>query len=216
LARYIDLSYPLEPATPIFANYLPVEITILDFTGNRETRNPRAVNSSRLAIGLHCGTHMDAPFHFYGDGQTIDRVPLERCIGPATLVRLLEHGAHALITPADLSPYEVSLRETGKAILHTGWDRRWGDAAFFTDHPVITREAAQLLVACGVHLVGVDFPSVDVPPYETHLELLGHGLLIVENLTRLEEVRATSFHFTALPLRIVGRDGSPVRAIAME
>jgi kynurenine formamidase len=85
-----------------------------------------------------------------------------------------------------------------------------------TDHPVITREAAQLLIGCGVHLVGVDFPSVDVPPFETHLELLGHGVLIVENLTRLEEIRGNTFHFTALPLKIVGRDGSPVRAIAAE
>jgi arylformamidase len=67
-----------------------------------------------------------------------------------------------------------------------------------------------------VHLVGVDFPSVDRAPFLTHVALLSHNVLILENLTNLSEIRAGSFRLVAIPLKITGRDGSPVRAIALQ
>ena len=98
----------------------------------------------------------------------------------------------------------------------TGWDRRWGEPAFFTDHPVITGEAADLLLEWGAHLIGVDFPSVDRSPYAAHIAFLGNGAVIVENLTNLDAIRTERFHLAALPLKLVGRDGSPVRAVGLE
>ena len=71
------------------------------------------------------------------------------------------------------------------------------------------------LLDCGVQLVGVDTPSVDRLPFEAHLALLGHGVLIVENLTNLDAIPADVFQLVALPLKILGRDGSPVRAVAL-
>ncbi len=99
-------------------------------------------------------------------------------------------------------------------MLNTGWHHRWGSADYFTAHPVITGEAAQFLVDCGVMLVGVDTPSVDRAPYPAHLVLLGNDVLIVENLTNLDAIDGDDFEFIALPLAVVGRDGSPVRAAA--
>jgi kynurenine formamidase len=118
------------------------------------------------------------------------------------------------ITAADLAPYEAAMRQTSRVILHTGWFQRWGEANYFSEHPAIAEDAARLLVGCGVDLVGVDTPSVDHPPYATHFILLGANLLIVENLTNLDRIQRDHFHFTALPLKITGRDGSPVRVVA--
>lgn len=214
--RYIDLSYPIEARMPVLPDYPPVEITVLDATTRQEPGGPRRLNSSRIAIGLHTGTHMDAPFHFFGEGRTFERIPLEQCIGPTTLVRLPGHGPGAPIAPDDLRAYRDAVRETGKVVLATGWHWRWGDPAFFTDHPVITREAAELLLEWGAHLIGVDFPSVDRAPYPAHLAFLGSGAVIVENLTNLDAIGTEQFELIALPLNLVGRDGSPIRAIGRE
>ena len=79
---------------------------------------------------------------------------------------------------------------------------------------MLTAAAAQLIVDCKVRLIGVDFPSVDRPPHPAHLVLLGHDVLIVENLTNLAAIGDNAFNFSAIPLAIAGRDGSPVRAFA--
>lgn len=80
---------------------------------------------------------------------------------------------------------------------------------------MISGPAARLIVDCGVQLVGVDTPSVDRPPFDAHLALLGNDVLIVENLANLDAITAEVFQLAALPLALVGRDGSPVRAIAL-
>jgi kynurenine formamidase len=159
---------------------------------------------------------MDSPFHFYGEGKTFEEIPLEQCVGEAVLVRLPNHGAFAPICPQDILPFQASIRETGKVVFDTNWSLRWGEPAFFLDHPEITKESAELLLEWGVHLVGVDFPSVDRAPYPAHLAFLGSGAVIVENLTNLSAIRTERFHLTALPLNLVGRDGSPIRAIGKE
>lgn len=214
--RLIDLSYPIEATMPVLPNYPPVEVTILDSTGEQEAGRPRHLNSSRIAIGLHTGTHMDAPFHFYGAGKTFEQIPLEQCVGEAVVVSLPNHGHHAPITPQDLMPYRETIRATGKVVFNTGWYRHWGEQAFFLDHPEITQEAAEALLEWGVHLVGVDFPSVDRSPYPAHLAFLGSGAVIVENLTNLDAIRTEKIYLMALPLKLVGRDGSPIRAVAKE
>ncbi len=212
----IDISYPIEPAMPVLPNYAPVVVEILDSTAHQEPHGSRHLNSSRLTIGLHTGTHMDSPFHFFGEGKTFEDIPLEQCVGEAVLIRLPNHMAFAPITPEDIQPYQAAIRETGKVVFDTGWYRYWGDPAFFLDHPAITLEAAELLIAWGAHLIGVDFPSVDRAPYPAHLTFLGNGAVIVENLTNLDALSSERFHLTALPLNLVGRDGCPVRAIAKE
>jgi len=105
---------------------------------------------------------------------------------------------------------------TRKAVLNTGWAQKWGEPGYFTEHPRLSGEVAEFLIACGVHLVGVDMPSVDRPPYPAHVALLGSGAVIVENLTNLDAIGSQVFQIFVVPLKIRGRDGSPVRAIATE
>ncbi len=214
MSRIIDLSYPINTATPPWPGWPSVETKFLDRAW-LNTPTERHVNSSRFAMNIHCGTHMDAPFHFLDSGRTIDQVPLERTHGPGTLIRLRDKGPNTHITPADLEPYAGSLKRTAKAILQTGWSSRWMQHDFFTEFPDITTDAAEFLVRCGVHLVGVETGSVDYAPNDTHIVLLGNDVLIVECLTRLDQIEADEFLFSAVPLNLEGRDGSPVRAVAI-
>jgi kynurenine formamidase len=213
--RIFDLSHPLSAATPAFPGDPPPEIRIFDSTELSNEDGTRHLNCSHLAMSLHCGTHMDAPFHFFGDRATIDQIPLDRTMGKALLVRLPWDVDGMTIEATHLAGYESRLRATRRAIFNTGWHHRWGRENYFTGHPVITGPAAQLLVEWGVQLVGVDTPSVDRPPFEAHLALLGGDVLIVENLTNLDAIPGDEFELVAAPLAIVGRDGSPVRALAI-
>ncbi len=86
---------------------------------------------------------------------------------------------------------------------------------YFTEYPDITTDAAEFLVECGVHLVGVETGSVDFHPNETHIVLLGNDVLIIECLTNLDKIRSERFLFSAIPLNLEGLDGSPVRAVAL-
>lgn len=215
-ARPIDLSCRLEPTTPVYPGDPGLAVEILESTRYTIPGGRRALNNSRIRIGMHCGTHMDAPFHFFENGITIDQVPLDVCVGQALLMDLRNQAAGGLIDASHLKPYEGRIREIRRVVLHTGWSARWGAAEYFTEHPVITPEAGQFLQNCGARLVGVDFPSVDRPPFPVHLIFLGSGTVIVENLTNLAAVKNEIFNLIVLPLKLTGRDGSPVRAIALE
>lgn len=212
----IDLSYPLEPTTPAYPGDLPVEIQVLESTRSTRYDGRRSLNNSRLTVGNHNGTHLDSPFHFYEDGKSIDQIGLEQCTGRALLVRLPELGPRAQIRAEHLAAHRANLQELRKVVFETGWSKQWGRPEYFRDHPVIAPPAADFLLACGVHLVGLDVPSVDVPPFPVHLALLGKGVVILENLTNLAAIPSEVFYLVAAPLKITGRDASPVRAMALE
>jgi kynurenine formamidase len=213
--RWVDLSHPLSEATPPFPGDPPVEITVLDATLASDDQPREHLNCSRLTACVHCGTHMDAPFHFFANGATIDQVSLSTCCGPALLINLQGCLApHAVIDAGDLQRWRNEMKVIPRIILYTGWYGHWNQPDYFDAHPVLTRAAARLVVESGVRLIGVDFPSVDRAPYEAHLELLGNGVVIVENLTNLHQLPEGSFELLANPLAILGRDGSPVRAVA--
>ncbi|MCC7263334.1 MAG: cyclase family protein [Candidatus Latescibacteria bacterium] len=204
--RTIDLSYDLSPATPPFPGNPPVAVSIL-------MAIPQApLNASAFSTSLHTGTHLDAPFHFFAQGQTIEQLPPERCMGPAALLAL--PGCRQVL-PAHLEPGQAAIRRCRKLVLDLGWARHWGEQCYFTEYPVLSPAAARLLVEWGVELLGADIPSVDYPPNESHQILLGSGVLILENLTGLGQIGREQFHLLALPLRLTGRDASPVRALAL-
>jgi len=213
--QIVDLSYALNATIPVYPGDPPPEILVLERTTD-VIPGRRALNNSRISIGMHCGTHMDAPFHFFSDRRTIDQVPLERLIGPAIRIDLRAAVRGGTIEREHLEPRRDDLRRYPRVILETGWEARWGKPEYFSDHPLITGEAAQFLVDCGAQLVGIDMPSVDRPPFPAHLALLSNDVVIVENLRNLREISDDVFELIVLPLKIVGRDGSPVRALARQ
>jgi arylformamidase len=219
--RLIDLSHPLERATPPWPGNPPVEVQVVSTIptqrglGDRGAPGePVACNTTAFLTCNHTGTHMDAPAHFYNGVQTIEQVPLEKCIGPATLVDVRKIGPRGEITPAELRPHEQSIKATAKVVFWTGWSSRWGDDDYFDDYPVLSEGAAVWLAERGVHLVGMDTPSPDRDPHPAHYVLLGANMVIVENLTGLERIGRDTFELIVVPLPLRGLEASPVRAVA--
>ena len=178
-------------------------------------------NATTLHLYSHCGTHMDAPKHFDVTEQTIDEIPLDRCMGPAWVVDLTGIAPRALIHVTDLGPVEKEIHPGDGLLLRTGWSQRIGTPSFRNSLPRVSLELARWCGEHRVRLLGVEPPSVaDVNNLEeltaVHEALLADGVIIVEGLTNLDQIRKRKVTFMALPLRIAQGDGAPVRALAVE
>ena len=170
------------------------------------------VNVGAVTMGVHNGSHADAPFHFEQGAATIERMPLETYLGEAVVIDLtakFETDRTRQITVSDLE----SAVDAPRLLLKTGV---WRDSKVFPEWiPVIAPDVAEWLGKRKVKLLGLDLPSVD--PIEAkvlvnHHALAVAGIAIVESLD-LSEVSVGTYHFSALPLRITGGDAAPVRAI---
>lgn len=211
LGKIIDLTAPMFDGAPTMAMDPKMS---LNWHCTLETLG---YNLSRLTTSTHQGTHMDAARHFYNDGETVDAIPLERCVVPAVRVDLTHKKAGEEITPADLSAAEPFVDKGCAVLLHTGWDKRFPDVSYFSGFPYVSKGLADWFVQKGVGLVGMDLPTPNPVDWKyVHIRMLGKGIVIVEGLTNLEALPVgTPFHFFSMPLKLQGRDGSPVRAIAI-
>ena len=170
------------------------------------------VNVGAVTMGVHNGSHADAPFHFEPGAGTIEEMPLETYLGEAVVVDLtgkFEINRTRQITVSDLE----SSADAPRLLLKTGV---WRDSKIFPEWiPVIAPGVAEWLGKRNVKLLGLDLPSVDSIDAKilvNHHALAAAGVAIVESLD-LSEVEAGVYHFSALPLRITGGDAAPVRAI---
>lgn len=179
-------------------------------------------NARTLHLYSHCGTHMDSPWHFEAGPWTIDQTPLEACMGPAWVVRLLDTQPDELLTVGHVSKVADHLEPGDSLLLNTNWSVRIADAALYRDRlPRIAPDLAAWCVEREVRALGVEAPSVakisDLEELtEIHRTLLGGGVTIVEGLCNLDQIREERVFFCALPLKVAGGDGSPCRAFAME
>lgn len=174
------------------------------------------VNVGAVEMGVHNGTHADAPFHFAEGAKTIDRMPLETYLGDAVVVdltQLFQADRARPIRIADIESCAAALESAPRLLLKTGV---WNDPKIFPESlPVIAADVPEWLRARKVKLLGLDLPSVDPIEAKTltnHHALAAAGIAIVESLD-LTSVEAGIYHFSALPLRIAGGDAGPVRAI---
>jgi arylformamidase len=179
-------------------------------------------NARTLQLYSHAGTHMDAQTHFNAGPETIDQHGIERCIGPAWVVDCPNVRPRQILDVADLGLVASRFQPEDSLLLRTGWSRHVNDLALYRDGlPRVGESLARWCVERRVKLLGVEPPSVaDVNNLEEltriHRILLAGGVVIVEGLTNLEAVQAERVQFVALPLKIEGGDGSPVRAFAVE
>jgi kynurenine formamidase len=179
-------------------------------------------NGRVLHLYSHSGTHMDAPHHFAAGDGTIDRIPLDHCLGPAWVADLSGVAPKALLTVAHLGPVAGKVRPGDGLLLKTGWSAHADRPQYYRDNfPRVGEELAAWCVERRVRLLGVEPPSVaDVNNLAeltaVHRTLLGGGVVIVEGLTNLDAVRGERVIFGAMPLKIEGGDGSPCRAFAIE
>lgn len=175
-------------------------------------------NTTNLHLYSHAGTHMDAPRHFVDGGATIDQWPLQKCIGPAIVIDLSFKAPDSLISVADLGESAKQIQAGSRVLLRTDWDAHAELADYRTHFPRISRELATWLVEQGVWLVGVQTPSVASLSdrdelRDVHQTLLKGEVVIVECLMNLNQL-PEQVTLIALPLKIDGGDGSPVRAVA--
>jgi arylformamidase len=177
----------------------------------------QTVNLGAISMSVHNGTHADARFHFDPKGESIEKAPLDVYLGRATVVDLAQtflqsKGKH-LITTEDLRPHAEEIAATSRLLVRTG---RWSDSTVFPDQiPVIAADVPPWLQKNGVRLIGVDLPSmdeIDSKSLQNHHALARAGIAIVESLD-LSDVAPGIYNFAALPLKIAGSDGAPVRAV---
>jgi arylformamidase len=207
LSEIIDISVPLLPGMPVWPGdgdfrIVPVKRMA---TGDKN-------NVSRLDCGVHTGTHVDAPWHFLKEGNTVEQLPLDAMLGEAFVAYLPEVD---VITAETLSQLTLPAGAT-RLLLRTRNSELWetGVAEFRKDFVALTSDAAQWLVDQGIRLIGVDYLSVhrygDNAP--THQILLRAGIVIVEGLN-LAGVAPGKYELICLPLRLNGADGAPARAV---
>lgn len=183
----------------------------------------------------HGGTHLDAPIHFAEGAHAVDRIPLERLIGPAVVIDIAAKAAKSpdyVLTPEDVVAFEAHhghIPEGAIVLLRTGWSRYWPDAAEYLGDdtpgdasnlhfPSFGPAAAALLVRRGVAALGVDTASIDPgvsTDFPVHRLIGPHNVPALENLARLDALPPTGATLIALPMKIEGGSGGPVRAIAL-
>ena len=182
--------------------------TPFDFCLTWKMREGSSVNVGGVTMSTHTGTHTDAPFHFQEAGATVDQISLNPYLGPAVV---LDVSNRNVIRVDDLRT--VDLSRAPRLLLRTN---AWTDHTRFPDRiPVLARDVPAYLTAHGVCLLGLDVPSVDEldsKELPIHHALASGGIHILESLD-LTGVPEGEYELIALPLKIVGGDGAPVRAV---
>ena len=205
-AEWLDISVPLSPALVQWPGDRPVRI---ERVSNLATGAD--CNLSDLSLSAHTGTHVDAPAHYLADGGGADTIPLDAVIGPA---RVVEIAMADSIRGADIARLRV---QPGERLLFRtrNSSAAWHDAPFRTDYVYLTPEAADELVRRRVRTVGIDYLSVGAmneSGARTHRTLLQAGVCVIEGLN-LVGVAPGAYELVCLPLRLVGADGAPARAV---
>lgn len=201
MAEIIDISVPVSPSTVSWENE---SIPVIERVSSIEAGD--GYNLSRLVLNTHTGTHVDAPLHFIEGGGSSDELSLDALVGPALVV-----DARDVNEEIDAELVERELPAGCERILFsTRNSELWDQPSFSSDFVGISPQAASLLVERGVRLVGIDYLSVGAP--ETHRKLLSHGVVLLEGLD-LRAVAAGRYRLVCLPLRVVGADGAPARAV---
>ncbi len=203
--KFLDVSVPLSQGLPTFPNNPPFELQPV-----KRIADGGSSNVSRMVLGTHAGTHVDAPKHFIDDGAGVDSLPLNLLIGRARVVEIDKRGA---ITADDL--IAAGLREDLRVLFKTPNSALWNSPVFHQDYAHLSDGGARYLVDQGVKVVGIDYLSIEQfkkPGAPAHKTLLSNGVIIIEGLN-LSEADAGMYEMYCLPLPVAGGDGAPARVV---
>ena len=203
-----DISVALRTGGVVYPGNPPISIT-----AQQAISQGAGANVSRLDLGSHSGTHVDAPKHFFDDGAGVDTLSLDVLMGPARLIAFGDDVRS--VGEAHLRTFD--LRGVTRLLLRTR-NSAWlasGATDFHPDYTYLAPDGAAYLVTLGIKLVGVDYLSVEQfhsGHHRTHRTLLERGVVIVEGLV-LSEPPPGDYELRCLPLKLVGLDGAPARAV---
>lgn len=207
--NYIDVTYPINselliyPGDPIFEKSSFLSIA-----------NGDLCNVGKISMGCHTGTHMDAPYHFMADGQTIEQVDLTRLNGPARVI--VYEGPLAQSRDISLEFLKSCHIKPGeRLIFKTANSQRFAGLNLLEDYTAIDAEAAAYLADLNPQCIGIDYLTVepaDSTAGRVHKTLLGAGIPLLETLD-LRTPTPGTYNLHCLPLKLEGMDGSPVRVL---
>lgn len=176
------------------------------------------VNLTKVEIGVHTGTHVDAPIHFFMKGVGVDELPVEQFIGEAVVLDLSYKQAGSAICKNDLERYSNLVKKGDIVLLYTGMSLNWDEEWARTKYTYLEVDGAEWLIEKGVKTVGIDFLSIEkfnAQEPKTHKILLGSGIAIIESInSELRNLVGERILLICLPIKIKGSDGAPARAIA--
>jgi arylformamidase len=206
-----DITLGISPSLPVW----PGDPVIVLEQVESMDRGAHA-NVTRLGMSAHTGTHVDAPHHFLNDHRTVEQLPLDILTGQCFVLDLSSMVGHINAKVLENSNIPESLL---RLLIKTGNSAHWqaGDRDFFPDFQGVTEDGAEWLVDKGIKLIGIDYLSV--APYKqsvpTHTVLLKAGVIALEGLN-LSLVKQGYYDLYCLPMKLVGSDGAPARAILMK
>ncbi len=169
----------------------------------------------RIDTSTHIGTHIDAPCHILPNTKSLDNFPMEKFIGKGMVIDCRNVSEIKLDF---LKQYKTSIESVDFVLFYLGWQEKWSTSQYLDDFPVLTVEATEWLLQFNLKAIGFDafsvdkIDSLDLP---NHHLLLAEEVLIIENLTNLNQLIEKSFVLNCIPLKIKNADASPVRAFAV-
>jgi arylformamidase len=203
--KLIDVTLPLTASLPTYPGDTPFTIEAVKRIARGDSSNV-----SSLHMGAHTGTHIDAPRHYFDEGNGADALPLEMLIGRARVVEIRSRGGIGAEQLAD-----VDLSDDIRVLFKTSNSLLWGSPVFHKEYVGVTASGAEHLIARGIKVVGIDYLSIEEfrkPGAPAHHALLGAGAIVIEGLD-LRSVEPGVYDMLCLPLRIVGADGAPARVV---
>ena len=206
MSRIYDISVPIRSGGLVYPGNPEIDIAL-----QQAVAKGASANVSTIRFGSHTGTHVDASRHFFDDGQPVDKIPLDRLIGPALLLSFADDVRS--VGAAELSAHDI--KGQTRILLRTRNSALLSQKEFVRDYTYLAPDGAQYLVDQGVELVGVDYLSIEQfhsGHHLTHRTLLERSVVIVEGLD-FSDPPPGEYQFICLPLRIEGCDGAPARAV---
>ena len=215
--KLYDLSQPIYHNCPGWPEYAPTQISRDYCTAIN------GFNAETITLNTHTGTHIDVPYHFFDEGQTIEKIPIETFAGSAVFVDMRTKDADTPITAEDLKPHVNQIEAGDIAILNTGWGKRRGSSKeYHFQWPYLGGDGAKILLDAGVKVAlcnglsmgGWGSPAKGRPCHEI---LLGAGVFLIEELCIPDALMdGRRYWFSAFPILLNGCGGSLVRAVAYE
>ena len=209
--KLIDLTHPISEDMPVYPGTEP-PVVVAGCTVAEHGFYER-----KISMYTHTGTHVDPPAHLLEDGKTLDDFSVDHFFGPAAVIDV-SGTENRTIEVAELEPHLERIEGIDFLLIRTGWSRYWGTDRYFSGFPVLSLEAAGMVAELG--LKGIGFDTISPDPVESkslpvHRVLMAAELILIENLTHLEQLPEGPFHLSCFPLAFVDADGSPVRAVAL-
>ncbi|TMI12686.1 cyclase family protein [Candidatus Bathyarchaeota archaeon] len=212
--RAIDLTHELHNGMPIYPGDPSPSFV------SYATLEKNGVNLTKLILGSHTGTHIDAPRHFIPDGIGVDEIPPSKLVGEAYVCDLSSKPIGSGITGSDLRKnLEEKIAKDDIVVCYTGCSEHWGDEPVSSNYTYLTENAAEYLVSKRVRAVGIDFLSVEkfrAPNPVAHKALLGNGIFIIESLSRAtKQFVGKRILMICMPIKLQNGDGAPSRIIGV-